>query len=294
MLFNSFERGDVRVAITEGDHLAEFFVDRPRTTPATGNIYRGRVVNIEPSIQAAFIDIGWKKNGFLHASDVLPPDGGYSDLLGRKPSHRKPDRKMNIEEMLTRGQDVLVQVTREPFALKGPSLTTYISLPGRYLVMMPSASKVGVSRRIENRTERRDLRQKLDELDPPKDVGLIIRTAGMGRDAEDLKRDLEYLNRLWETVKQQTHGATAPKLLYRDTDLVIRTLRDYYSSAIDEIWCDTKTTYDQVIEFLNWTMPDASEKVQLHTDRRPLFNAFGMIEEVKSLKKRKGDRKSVV
>src|SRR6266571_334296 len=210
MLINVSEGEECRIALVENNRLEELYMERTSSTSHVNNIYKGRVVNVEPSIQAAFIDFGLGRNGFLHISDLMPTYFGrkgedIQESVGRKMArrHRPP-----IQRCLRRGDEIIVQIIKEGIGTKGPTLSTYLSIPGRILVMMPGMGKMGVSKKIEDEEERRRLRQILDALKPPKDVGFIIRTAGIGRSKLEIERDLKYLTRLWENIdKKRKSGA---------------------------------------------------------------------------------------
>ena len=218
MLINVSQGEECRIALVEDGRLEELYMERTSSTSHVGNIYKGCVTNVEPSIQAAFVDFGLGRNGFLHISDLMPSYFGRAgddmqETVGRKMSRR--DRPP-IQRCLRRGDEIIVQIIKEGIGTKGPTLTTYLSIPGRILVMMPGMAKMGVSRKIEDDDERRRLRQILDSLKPPKDVGFIIRTAGVGKTKTEIQRDLTYLTRLWiNFVKKRDSGPGADGTLHR-------------------------------------------------------------------------------
>src|SRR5450432_206278 len=250
MLVNVSEGEECRIALLDNGKLEELYMERTSSTSHVGNIYKGRVTNVEPSIQAAFIDFGLGRNGFLHISDLLPSyfGEGASDVqetVGRKISRR--DRPP-IQRCLRRGDDIIVQIIKEGIGTKGPTLTTYLSIPGRILVMMPGMSKFGVSRKIEDDTERRRLRQILDSLKPIDDVGFIIRTAGVGKTKTEIQRDLTYLTRLWQAIDKKRQEPS-PVELYTEGDLVTRTVRDVFSTDLDRIVVDNADVAKRIMEF---------------------------------------------
>src|SRR6201992_536795 len=205
MLINVSEGEECRIALLEDGKLEELDMQRTSSTSHVGNIYKGRVTNVEASIQAAFVDFGLGRNGFLHISDLMPTYFGrkgedIQESVGRKMA--RPDRPP-IQRCLRRGDEIIVQIIKEGIGTKGPTLSTYLSIPGKILVMMPGMGKMGVSKKIEDDQERRRLRQILDSLKPPKDVAFIIRTAGVGKTKLEIERDLKYLPRLWETLKKK-------------------------------------------------------------------------------------------
>ncbi|MDR3077676.1 MAG: Rne/Rng family ribonuclease, partial [Planctomycetota bacterium] len=237
--------------------------------------------NIEPTLQAAFVDIGGEKNGFLHASDVIPPFGGYDDVLKRRKRKEKPSvGRSSIEDMLYKGQEVLVQITREQLANKGPSLTTYISLPGRFLVLMPAVAKRGVSKKITDDRERHGLKSILEQLEPPRDMGFIIRTAGMGRGREDLQKDLACLTRLWDAIREQAKKSRPPAALYQESDLTVRAIRDFVYDDVEEIVIDSEAGLERSKSFLAAFMPEFVERLTLYGDREPLFDRYGVEEAI--------------
>src|SRR5215218_1742584 len=250
MLINVAEGEECRIALLENERLEELYMERTSSTSHVGNIYKGRVTNVEPSIQAAFIDFGLGRNGFLHISDLMPTYFGRAgndvhETVGRKMARR--DRPP-IQRCLRRGDEIIVQIIKEGIGTKGPTLSTYLSIPGRILVMMPGMGKMGVSRKIEDDPERRRLRQILDQLKPPKDVGFIIRTAGVGRAKTDIERDLKYLTRLWEQLEKKRKSHAAPVELYTEGDLVTRTVRDFFSADVERIVIDNDEVAQRVKE----------------------------------------------
>src|SRR5213078_1756487 len=227
MLINVSEGEECRIALVEDGRLEELYMERTSSTSHVGNVYKGRVTNVEASIQAAFVDFGLGRNGFLHISDLMPSyfGGKNEDVVesvGRKMARR--DRPP-IQRCLKRGDEIIVQIIKEGIGTKGPTLSTYVSIPGRILVMMPGMSKFGISRKIEDDEERHRLRQILDSLKPIDEVGFIIRTAGVGKTKTEIQRDLTYLTRLWQNIQKKLKEP-GPVELYTEGDLVTRTVRD--------------------------------------------------------------------
>ena len=472
LLLNATDPGEIRVAVLENGELTEIFLERKSHVQQTGNIYKGRVVNVESSLQAAFVDLGQERNGFLHASDCIPPDGGYQDLFkgkaapkpaedeakeeqddsaeaapegaevpappveggppqpstqkqsggnGRRkrrrrggrgrsgrarpsspaasmvapmpsdqpglpqeadaghghdenamaqpaeelsapedavPSEKPPqdepaeqahdeehpsesvpssdsqaeepasssltesevtegpaqvgerprngererdrggrtgrgmERRTLIQEMLKRGSEVLVQVAKEGLGQKGPALTTYLSLPGRYLVLMPSVQRLGVSKRIESEEQRRALKDILASLKVPDDMGVIVRTAGMGRSQEDLKRDFDFLVQKWEALKKKAQMAKAPALLFQEGDVITRVFRDVLSDDVTEIVVDDPVVLERAREYLREMSPGAEAKLKAYTEPRPMFHKYGVESQLNQLFNRKVPLKS--
>jgi len=290
MLINVADSDECRIAILQEGRLDELYTERTAATSHVGNIYKGRVTNVESSIQAAFIDFGLPQHGFLHISDLhpqyFPQSKGEPELVGRKTPrrHRPP-----IQHCLRRGQEVIVQVIKEGIGTKGPTLTTYISLPGRFLVMMPGMDQLGVSRKIEDDEQRRKARDLLSQLTLPKDMGFIVRTAGIDRTKRDLQRDLNYLVRLWKGVESRLDKIEAPTELYRESDLVIRTIRDVYDSTVEQVIVDNPDVAEKVREFLSIASPRAGSLVAEYNDAEPLFYRHGIEAEIDKLHSKRVD-----
>jgi ribonuclease E len=283
MLINVSEGEECRIALLEDGKLEELYMERTSSTSHVGNIYKGRVTNVEPSIQAAFVDFGLGRNGFLHISDLMPSyfghKGDYTEAVGRKMARR--DRPP-IQRCLRRGDEITVQIIKEGIGTKGPTLTTYLSIPGRILVMMPGMSRFGISRKIEDEDERRRLRGILDGLKPIDEVGFIIRTAGVGKTKTEIERDLKYLTRLWENIDKKMKEP-APVELYTEGDLVTRTVRDVYTSDITSIICDNKDVAKRIKEFFKIAMPRTKNKVELYDEPIPLFHKHRIEEEIERM-----------
>ena len=282
MLINISQGEECRIALVEDGRLEELYMERTSATSHVGNIYKGYVTNVEPSIQAAFIDFGLGRNGFLHISDLMPSYFGRAgsdmqETVGRKISRR--DRPP-IQRCLRRGDEIIVQIIKEGIGTKGPTLTTYLSIPGRILVMMPGMTKMGVSRKIEDDDERRRLRHILDSLKPPKDVGFIIRTAGVGKSKTEIQRDLTYLTRLWMNFVKKRDSGKTPTELYTEGDLVTRSVRDVFTSDIDRIVVDDEEVAKRVKEVIKLANPRTKNKVDLYDGPVPLFHEYGIEREI--------------
>lgn len=282
MLIDYIPGEECRIAIVEDGKLEEFYQERASAESHVGNIYKGRVMNVEPSIQAAFVDFGLERNGFLHVSDLHPmyfpgKEREEFEKVGSKTPHR--DRPP-IQKCLKRGQEVLVQVLKEGIGTKGPTLTSYLSIPGRFLVMMPHMQRLGVSRKVDDDEQRREMRDILKGLNPPSDFGFIIRTAGMGQTKTDLKRDLAYLQRLWRTIDRRRKGKGKVGELYAESDLIIRTIRDVFSKDIDRIIVDDLTAAKRARDFLAIANPRARSKVVYYDDPVPMFDRFNIEEQI--------------
>lgn len=312
MLVNVSQPEECRIAILEDNILEELYVERASQNNFAGNIYKGKIVNLEPSIQAAFVDFGVGRNGFLHISDVEPQyfrqagydpeeikeimdghvpgadiDDGEEEAAPRKRRHStRPRFKPPIQEIFKRGDEVLVQVIKEGIGSKGPTLSTYISIPGRYLVLMPALGRVGVSRKIEDEKQRRVLRQTLLELNPPKGLGFIVRTAGQERTRRELSRDMAYLLRLWKVLVKRVKNTPGPCDIYEESDMIIRTIRDIFSEDIDTILIDEKSAYERAKEFLNFVMPKHVGRLKFYDSREPLFHKYDLERELANIQRR--------
>ena len=319
MLINVSQPEECRIAIVEDGVLEELYVERTGQDSYVGNIYKGVVVNLEPSIQAAFVDFGVGRNGFLHISDVEPQyfrQGGYdpdkangSSAGRRSPTNSDDDEveeitdeetsrprfqratsrprfKPPIQDILRRGDEVLVQVIKEGIGTKGPTLSTYISIPGRYLVLMPALGRIGVSRKIDDDDVRRRLRSTMLELNPPKGVGFIVRTAGTDRTKRELSRDLAYLLRLWKVIVRRIKKLSAPVDIYEESDMIIRTIRDIFTSEVDAIYIDEPGAYERAREFLQLVMPRYVNRLQLYEGKEPLFHKYRLDDEIAKMYQR--------
>ncbi len=282
MLINVAESEECRIAVMENGSLEELYVERASSTRYVGNIYKGRVVNVESAIQAAFVDFGTGKNGFLHISDLHPRYfAGKSAIdteeIGKRRSlnERKP-----IQACLHKGDEVVVQVTKEGINTKGPTLSTYLALPGKYLVMMPWMAKSGVSHKIEDEQERIRLRTLFEQSNPPKDIGFIIRTAAQGSSKRDIQNDMRYLRRLWAAIEKRISGAKTPSELYQESDLVIRTLRDIFNSDIVRIMCDSESMVKRIRDFLSIASPRLKQRVAYYDGKEPLFHKYKIEQEI--------------
>jgi len=289
MLINVAESEECRVAVVENAVLEELYVERASLGSHVGNIYKGRVVNIESGIQAAFVDFGVGKNGFLHISDIHPRyfagvGDKYVESIGRRKSLK--DRPP-IQDCLRKGQEIVVQVTKGGLKSKGATLSTYLAFPGKYLVMMPWMRKHGVSHKIEDEDERKRLRQILEESGPPKGRGFIIRTAGEGSSKKDIQNDLRYLDRLWRALEKRIETEGSPSELYQESDLVIRALRDVFTSKISKIICDSESVVRKIREFFAIATPRLKHRVTYYDGKVPLFHKYHIEEEITKIQSRK-------
>ncbi len=287
MLVNVTAGEECRIAILQDGRLEELYMERASAESHVGNIYKGRITNVEPSIQAAFVDFGLGKNGFLHISDSQPHYFPAGRSTGEHDGRKTPRRERPpIQRCLHRGQEVIVQITKEGIGTKGPTLTTYISLPGRYIVLMPGMNRLGVSRKIEDDSSRRQMRDILNELDLPKNMGVILRTAGLDRTKRELQRDMQYLQRLWNAVAARIRNERAPAELYQESDLVIRTIRDVYTPDFAKIIVDDEAVAQKADDFLSIVSPRKTNVVEVYKDPEPLFHKYGVEAEIERINSR--------
>ena len=301
-------RRETRVAILEDDRLVELLYDRPDQRRSLGDIYLGRVDAVLPGIQAAFVDIGLEKSAFLHASDLLEPeededpderdddtDVPDEDALEASngnprdkaaPRQREVDHRSavpNIQDLLKKGQTILVQVTKEPISTKGSRVTAQISLPGRFLVYMPYASRIGVSRKIESREQRSKLREMVRKVLPEDAGGVIVRTVAEGVTEEQVTREVESLLGLWKKINRKKGFVRAPALVQRETSLTRGIIRDLFSAKVDALYVDTKELFNEVEQYLEQVDPDLMKRVHHYTEDQPLFDKFDIESEIRDL-----------
>jgi ribonuclease E len=278
MLVNVTHVEESRVAVLEDGVLAAYEIETINRTSLKGNIHNAVVESVHPSLEAAFVKIGENLKGFLPLDEVnfkLLPARSDSRKLGKIGQHLRP------------GLQLMAQVVREPFAGKPSTISTYFSLPGRFLVLMPGVDSSGISRKIEDQKQRDRLKKILDQVRTPEGFGVIVRTAGSGQTKTELQRDLRYLLRLWESIQRASKATDFPGLVYREADLVIRTIRDHLTPDIGEVWIDSKETHDKALEFVRDVMPKRAGILKLYTGDKPLFNKFNLEEQIERIYKRR-------
>ena len=276
MLINAATEDEIRVAIVEEGLLQQIGVEGTSRGQISGNIYKGVVTRIEPGLNAAFLDFGGEKNGFLPADQVHPK--WYKGQAKKESNGPLP-----IRDALERSQHLIVQVSQDPRGEKGALLTTYLSLPGRYMVIMPYKAKNGVSRQIKDEKERERLKALLDEINPTEEMGFIARTVAENQTKSELSKEVRSLRRLWESIAQRAKKATPPALVYQESNLAIRTIRDYLSSDVDEILVDSPDLFVEIQDFFKATMPRYTRMVKLHKEPGPLFNKYQIEEQIESI-----------
>ena len=279
MLINVADEEESRVAIVEDGILEEFTIETASKEQNKGNIYNGVIVKVEPSLQAAFVDYGGNRHGFLPIGEI---HARWFNDDGKSAEDR--ERRPRIQDVLQRNQRVIVQVVKEELGTKGASLSTYISLPGRYLVLMPeSETSGGISRKIEDEEERRKLKEIVTQLEPPPNMGIIVRTAGLNRNKAELQRDMAYLQRLWASIEDKSQQSPAPDLIYREQDLVIRSIRDYFTPDIQEVLVDDREVYYRARDFFQAVMPRYHGRVKLYHEKKPLFAKYQLEEQLETV-----------
>ncbi|MCK4547591.1 MAG: Rne/Rng family ribonuclease [Candidatus Eisenbacteria sp.] len=285
------EETETRVAILEDHRLAEFFVERPEQRRIVGNIYKGIVNAVLPGMQAAFVDVGLEKSAFLHVSDLMESDlpddeiGGDASRNGYTRSGHLP-RATRIEALLTKGQEILVQITKEPIASKGARGTTQISLAGRFLVLMPNSIHLGISRKIEDRSERNRLREIVGPIQPA-DMGLIVRTVGEGKDAKLFKDDVRYLTRTWKHVVSRSRKRQVPAELHSEPELTGSLIRDLFSEEVDRVVVDCGKQYKEIRRYVQGLMPELKERIHLYEGDAPVFDHYGVETEIEQMLNRR-------
>ncbi len=285
---------EIRVATLEDGDLVDFLVEREQSRRLVGDIYLGKVNAIIPGIQAAFIDIGYEKAGFLHASDLYRSADAFKDFdivevprgRGRDRDNRERNGNPPIEKVLTKGQQLLVQVTKEAIGTKGPRLSTQVSLPGRYVVYLPNSDYLGVSRRIESRQERARLKNLISRKKPP-NTAIIARTACVGVDPKHIVSDINYLHKLWQDVKSRSEQATAPFVIHEEVGLLIGMVRDVMTTDVDRILIDNDREYKQLQHYLRTFSPELAPRVKIYKERTPIFDKFNIEREIEKTLERK-------
>jgi ribonuclease G len=290
---------ETRVALVENGLLGELYIERKQERGIAGNIYKGRVERVLPGMQAAFVNIGLEKSAYLHVSDVrgTPDDlkrlfSGEGAREGRSRDDEDEEEvpsapgSARIEDLLKEGQEIIVQVTKEPISTKGARTTRYISLPGRHLVFMPTVDHIGISRRIASDKERRRLRDIVESMRPP-GSGFIVRTVADGVSEKDLKADMDFLIKLWNEVVRRTESSRCPALIYNDLDLLLRTVRDLFTPDVERLIIDSRSEYDRIRKFIVAFMPDFTGNIELYDGSEPIFDGFGIEIEIDRALERK-------
>ncbi|MFB3100320.1 MAG: Rne/Rng family ribonuclease, partial [Gammaproteobacteria bacterium] len=275
MLINATQPEEMRVALVDGQKLYDLDIESTNRTQKKSNIYKGRVVRIEPSLEAAFVDYGGNRHGFLPLKEIS------RSLFKKKPESGQRGR-INIKDVIDEGQEFIIQIEKEERGNKGAALTTMISLAGRYLVLMPNNPRSGgISRQIEG-ADRAEARHVMSQLDIPQDTALKLRTAGIGKSKEELQWDTDYLTTLWEAIEKAGSEHSAPFLIYQESEVIIRAIRDYLRTDIAEIWVDDKAVHQRSKEFMELVMPHNLHKLKLYEEDDPLFTRYQIESQIES------------
>lgn len=276
---NPFE---TRVALVENGRLAELYVERARDRGMTGNIYKGKIVRVLPGMQSAFVEMGVERTSFLHVSDIQDPPEGFDD----DEEDQKKHATARIQDLIKEGQEVMVQAAKEPIGTKGARVTSYVSLPGRYLVFMPTYDKVAISRRISSEKERKRLREIVHSMKPPGN-GFIIRTVCEGMSREDIEADMQFLIKLWQTIQKKKDQVRTPGLVWEELDITLRMIRDVFSSDIERLVIDSKEEFERAKKFVDDFMPHLAGRLELYEGDEDMFDARGVeIELTDALERR--------
>ena len=274
MLVNATQEEELRVALVDGQRIYDLDIEIPSRETKKANVYKGRITRVEPSLEAAFVDYGAERHGFLPLKEVTRDYFKSQDGNG--------NARAGIRDLLQEGQELIVQVEKEERGNKGAALTTFISLAGRFLVLMPNNPRAGgVSRRVEG-DDREQLREAMDNLQIPDGMGAIVRTAGVGRTPEELQWDLNNLGDVWNAIKQASEGRAAPFLIYQESKAILRALRDYLSDDIGEILVDKKEIYDEAQEYMQRFMPGNLRRLKFYDDHVPLFTRYQIESQIES------------
>ncbi|MGA6926317.1 MAG: Rne/Rng family ribonuclease [Desulfosarcina sp.] len=272
ILINAVDPEEVRLAIVRDSRLEEFHIESAAREILHSSIYKGMITRIEPSLQAVFVDFGGERHGFLQKQEI------HSDYYQGPPTNGN-----TIQNLVKRGQELMVQVTKDPIMKKGAMLTTFISLPGRYAVLMPGSDSRGISRKIEDEAERDRLKEIVDKLNLPEGFGIIVRTAGQGCTKTMLTKDVQYLQRLWKNITDRAVQAQAPSALYKDRNLAVRSIRDHFTADIKEILIDDETVYQEVKSFVQIISPKQIGIVKLHKSDKPIFTRFQLEDQITTI-----------
>lgn len=280
---------ETRIALLDDKRLAELTIERQESRSVVGNIYKGRVDSVVPGMQAAFVDTGFEKNGFLYVSDIAGAEGTGDFVFEEgtaRPARSRRGRRPKIEAVLKKNQRIMVQVAKDTLGTKGVRLTNYVSLPGRYCVLMPTVSHVGISRKIEEERERERLRRLIYSI-RPKGAGLILRTAGEGRRKADFEADMKYLNKAWRKVRNRMKSMKAPCMIYEDLGPILRAVRDTFTADVSKLTVDNETEYSRILSFLDGFAPNLKRRCRFYRRKGPIFEIFGVEAEIERALQRK-------
>jgi ribonuclease G len=271
---------ETRIAVVENGVLQEIYIERTRRRGLVGNIYKGRVSRVLPGMQAAFVDVGLQRTAFLHASDIVNQPAEWSPAEERRVGH--------IAELVKEGQELTVQVLKDPLGTKGARLTTQLTVPSRYLVLMPTSRNIGISQKVEDEAERQRLKDIMSGLaGDMEEGGYILRTAAEGADAESLRADMEYLKKLWDSVCRQSANAVPGSVIYADMPLVLRALRDLVDLDVEKVRIDSRENYKKALAFAEQFVPQVAPRIEYYPGERPIFDLYGVEDEIQKALERK-------
>lgn len=277
-IYISVDSHEKRVVVLENKRIEEFYIEGTGSVNLVGNVYKGKVESVLPGIDAAFVNIGLEKNGFLYVSDVEAGASSFDKLLeedaGESLQSARETKRQSISAVLKKGDEVLVQVVKEPISTKGARLTTHISIPGRFLVMMPFDNRIGLSKRIEDHKERDRIRKIIEDLKLPNDVGFIVRTAAIGASQKDFFSETRYLIRLWQHIKHKAKRAKPPQRIHEEFDLILRTARDMFTNDVSKLEIDSKNDYKRISRFLKICSPHLRSRLRWYRERVPIFEKY--------------------
>lgn len=285
-IYVNVDHNEKRLVVMDNRKVEEFYIEGQNSVNLVGNIYKGRVDSVLPSIDAAFVNIGLEKNGFLYVSDVERDASDFDRLLDEEAGvyqEKKEGKKQSISAVLKKGDEVLVQIVKEPISTKGARLTTHISIPGRFLVMMPFDNRIGLSKRIEDPKERDRIRKIIEELKLPPDVGFIVRTAAIGASQKDFFRQTRYLIRLWQHIKYRAKKAKPTQLIYEEHDIILRAARDIFTDEVAKFEIDSRSDFKRVSKFLAQSSPQLRQRLKFYNDRVPMFEKYDIEKHIEKI-----------
>jgi ribonuclease G len=285
-IYINADHHEKRLVVIDGKKIEEFYVEGRDSVNLVGNIYKGKVESVLPGIDAAFVNIGLEKNGFLYVSDVEKGASDFDRLLDEEAGvypEKKEEKKQSISAVLKKQDEVLVQIVKEPISTKGARLTTHISIPGRFLVLMPFDNRIGLSKRIEDHKERDRIRKIIEELKLPPDIGFIVRTAAIGASQKDFFRETRYLIRLWDHIKYRAKKAKPPQLIHAEHDVVLRAARDIFTNEVSKFEVDSKDDFRRVSKFLAITSPHLRSRLKFYKERTPLFEKYDIERHIEKI-----------
>ncbi|MDP3791815.1 MAG: Rne/Rng family ribonuclease [Candidatus Omnitrophota bacterium] len=285
-IYINVDHNEKRLVVIDNKKVEDYNVEGQNSVNLVGNIYKGKVESVLPGIDAAFVNIGLEKNGFLYVSDVEKDASNFDRLLDEEAGifpEKKEEKKQSIAAVLKKGDEVLVQIVKEPISTKGARLTTHISIPGRFLVLMPFDNRIGISKRIEDHKERDRIRKIIEELKLPQDVGFIVRTAAIGASQKDFFRETRYLIRLWQNIKHRAKKAKPMQIIHAEYDMVLRVARDMFTEDVIKLEIDSKNDFRRISRFLAMTSPQLRSRLKFYKERVPLFEKYDIEKHIEKI-----------